>query len=150
MGLSSRSFSFGKWLIISGCILFWTQILQAEQVLKSGDYSVHYNAFNSAMLSPEVAEQYGIERSTSLGVLNIAILKHPNTAVTALLEGDAKNAISQLKPLDFTKVREGDAIYYIATFDFADKERVKFDIIIIPDGEQKPIKLNFTQQFFVG
>lgn len=122
----------------------------AEQMIKAEGYNIHYNAFNSSMLTPEIATQYGIERSSTLGVINIAVLNDSDVAVTAFLEGEARNAVSQLTTLKFKKVTEGKAIYYIATFDFAADETLNFDISVVPDTVKKRIKFKFSQQFFVG
>ena len=129
------------------CLLSVT--LQAEQLIKSDGYNIHYNAFNSTMLTPEVVNQYGIERSSSLGVLTISVLDKSEKAVNAYVVGSSKNAISQLTTLDFKKITEGQSIYYIATFNFADKEQLNFDITVVPEGLTHKIKLNFKQQFFV-
>ncbi|RLA02879.1 MAG: DUF4426 domain-containing protein [Gammaproteobacteria bacterium] len=150
MILSSRYLSVLNSTVLGFCLLFSSLSLQAEQVLKTKNYQVHYNAFNSAMLTPEIAKQYGIQRSKSLGVLNISILNNSNQSVTALVDGQGKNPISQITTLDFQKVTEGKAIYYIATFSFADKEQLNFKIRIIPDGAKEMIDLDFSQQFFVG
>ena len=150
MSRSDGFFRYFHTVIISCYLLFSSPLLLAEQVIKSADYSIHYNAFNSSMLSPEIAKQYDIERSSSLGVINIAVIKDGGKSVTALLQGNAKNAISQLKELKFQKITEGEAIYYIATFNFADKEQVIFNIDVTPDGEMKTTRLEFKQQFFVG
>ncbi|MFT5452349.1 MAG: hypothetical protein ACI9N9_001841 [Enterobacterales bacterium] len=40
-------------------------------------------------------------------------------------------------------------MYYIATFNFAEKEQLDFDITVVPKGVTHKIKLNFKQQFFV-
>ncbi len=124
----------------------------AEQK-QMGDYTVFYNAFNSSFLSPDVARANGITRSGIVGVLNISIHKTagdaemPN-AVPANILGTARNRLSQLKDLAFKEVREGDAIYYIASFRFDDKEWVNFDLEIQPEGEGKSVPLTFSQQFF--
>ena len=130
------------------CSLFLNSSLQAEQLIKAEGYSIHYNAFNTSMLDPEVVNKYGIERSTTLGIVNISVLDESDKAVSALLLGEAKNAISQLTTLEFKKITEGKAIYFIATFNFADAETLNFDITVVPDGMTKRIKLNFSQQFF--
>lgn len=129
--------------------------LHAEQVLKAEGYNIHYNAFNSSMLTPEIAKQYEIQRSKSLGVLNVSVLKDLGEssdsieAVTAFIEGHAKNNISQMKELNFKKVTEGHAIYYITTFNFAENESLTFNFYVVPKGETRSTKISFSQQFFV-
>jgi hypothetical protein len=40
-----------------------------------GDVTVHYSAFTSSMLQPDIAAATGLVRSKNQGVLNIAVLK---------------------------------------------------------------------------
>ncbi len=149
MNLLSSTFRHYLSIIVAGCLLFTSIVVQAEQLLKTDAFNIHYNAFNSSMLSPDIAKQYGIQRSSSVGVINISVLNNDDNAVTALIEGHAKNAISQLSELKFKKITEGTAIYYLATFNFADKEELTFNLYIVPNGETKNTKLSFLQQFFV-
>ena len=53
----------------------FTQFARAESHT-FGDYELHYVAFNSQFLRPDVAKSYGIERSSRLGLVNISILKN--------------------------------------------------------------------------
>jgi len=141
--------------IFTAIAAFSSLTLFAEQVLKTEGYNIHYNAFNSSMLTPEIAKQYEIQRSKSLGVLNISVIKDLGEssdnieAVTAFIEGHAKNSISQMKELNFKKVTEGHAIYYIATFNFAENESLTFNFYVVPKGEKLSTKVSFSQQFFV-
>ena len=47
----------------------------AENSKEFGDYVIHYNAFRSDTISPEVAKQYGLTRANNRVLINIAILK---------------------------------------------------------------------------
>ena len=47
----------------------------AENSKEFGDYVVHYNAFRSDTISPEVAKQYGLPRANNKVLINIAVLK---------------------------------------------------------------------------
>ena len=40
-----------------------------------GDVTVHYSAFTSSMLQPDIAAATGLTRSKNQGVLNIALIK---------------------------------------------------------------------------
>ncbi len=135
-------------LIIVSILAFASLPLQAEQFLETEHHKIHYNAFNSSMLSPETASQYNIQRSQSLGVINIAVLDKTDKAVTAFIEGHTKNSLAQVNELTFRKVTEGKAIYYIATFDFIDKGQLTFNFYVVPEGEKQKTKMSFSQQFF--
>ena len=47
----------------------------AESSKEFGDYVIHYNAFRSDTISPEVAKQHGLARANNRVLINIAILK---------------------------------------------------------------------------
>lgn len=126
----------------------------AEQIEKMGDYVVHYNAFDSTFLSADVARQYGITRSKYQGVINIAVQKAGDAGqdvpVTARLSGKVKNDIAQSNDLDFREIKDGPAIYYIATFSHGDKEKLSFDLNVQPEGKGEPKPLKFDHQFFAN
>ena len=134
-------------LILASILAFTSLGLQAEQLLEAERHNIHYNAFNSSMLSPETASQYSIQRSQSLGVLNIAVLDKTDKAVTAFIAGQTKNSLGQVSEMNFRKVTEGKAIYYIATFEFIDKGNLSFDFYVVPEGEKQKTKVSFSQQF---
>ena len=47
----------------------------AERKHSVGEYDVHYIAFNSGFLQPDIAAAAGLVRSKTQGVLNISVLK---------------------------------------------------------------------------
>ena len=55
-------------LVFSGSTL-------AQQSQDFGDYVVHYNALNTNLIPPQVAQGYGIKRSSSRALLNVTVLK---------------------------------------------------------------------------
>lgn len=127
-------------------------VAQAEQSLVQGDYEVHYNAFNSGFLTPEVAQANGLTRSKVMALLNISVLKIGSDGVkkpvNALVSGEAKNLIGQVKTINFSKIDEGDAIYYLGSFRFSDEELLKFDLQVQPDPNLSPINVRFSQTFY--
>ncbi|MCP5162363.1 MAG: DUF4426 domain-containing protein [Hahellaceae bacterium] len=134
-------------------MLVWiSNIAQAEQKEDFGAYEVHYSAFNSTFLSPEVAKQYDIVRSKAIGVINISVLKKvPGKLaepVAAQIEGIVSNDIQQQVQLPFHRVTEGRAIYYIAEFQFAESELLTFNVTSHVNGESQPMKIRFVQNFY--
>lgn len=125
---------------------------QAEQSLTQNGYEVHYNAFNSGFLTPEVAQANGLTRSKVKALLNVSVLKLENDGskrpVNALVSGEAKNLIGQIKQISFKKIDEGDAIYYLGEFRFSDEELLNFDLAVQPDPNQSPITVRFKQTFY--
>ncbi|MCA1767943.1 MAG: DUF4426 domain-containing protein [Idiomarina sp.] len=93
--------------------LLFSASLMAEQKQTLGNWDVHYSAFNSTSLAPQIASQYNLTRSASKGVLNIAVLdKHTQKAQTPGVSGQVVNPLGQIRELEFQQVTEGNASYY--------------------------------------
>ena len=124
----------------------------AENSREFGNYVIHYNAFRSDTISPDVAKQYGLVRANNRILINIAVLKKVlNTTgkpTSSKVTGHASNLTGQLKNLEFKEITEGNAIYYLANTKISDGEFLKFDIKIIPDGETRAARLRFDKRFF--
>ena len=117
----------------------------AERLQKFADLDVHYSAFNSGFLQPEIASAAGIVRGKSQGVLNIAVLK-AGKAQPATVKAQVRNTLGQIRTLSFREVREGEAIYYLSQFPF-DQETLHFKIDVQSGGG--PLNsFEFDQQFF--
>jgi hypothetical protein len=116
-----------------------------------GSYEVHYNALRTDTLSPEMARNYGIQRSTNRVMLNVTVLnKEGGTArkpVPAEVKVDARNLNQQLKSIELRRISEGDAIYYIGEVSISGTEILVFDITVTPDGTQTPLSVKFTREF---
>ncbi len=124
----------------------------AENSKEFGDYVVHYNAFRSDTISPEVAKQYDLARANNRILINIAVLKKVmNTTgkpTPSVVTGHASNLTGQLKKLEFREIKEGTAIYYLAETKISDGEFLKFDLKVMPEGETKAARLRFNKRFF--
>lgn len=124
----------------------------AENAREYGDYVVHYNAFRSDTISPEIAKQYDLPRANNRILVNIAVLKkvmHTTGKPTAVkIEGHASNLTGQFKKLDFKQIKEGTAIYYLADVQISDGEFLKFEIKMTPEGQTQPMRLRFDKRFF--
>ncbi len=132
------------------CLLF--PYASADDNSKAFDhYTVHYSAFNSDFLTPEVAKAYGLTRSKVLGLLNITVIDNQTgNAVTANIEGNAYNLAGQNKDLAFKEIREEKAVYYIANFRFANQERLNFKLDIKPSGQQNTYQLDFSHTMYIN
>ena len=124
----------------------------AESSREFGDYVVHYNAFRSDTIAPEIAKQYNLPRANNRVLINIAVLKkvmHTTGKPTASkVEGFASNLTGQYKQLNFKEIKEGTAIYYLADVKISDGEFLKFELKITPEGEKHPMRLRFDKRFF--
>lgn len=123
----------------------------SSKPFRFGDYEVHYSAFNSTFISPDIAGQYGLERSPRHGIVNIAIRNLSKSqvgeAVAGQLQGSVSNLLGQRAALDFKVVREGEAIYYLAGFRFSGQELLKFSIDVTPQGGKRET-VRFEQTFY--
>lgn len=128
-------------------------LVQAENATQAADYTIHHNALTTDSLSPAVAQAYGIQRSTSRGMLNIAVLRKKSGSmgepVAARIEVKAHNLIGQKRQdIQLREVREANAIYYIADFPVAHREHLVFELDVIPEGESEPLRARFDQEFY--
>ncbi len=128
----------------------------AGQSRDIGDYVVHYNTVNTSMLPPEVARAYGIQRSGSRALLNVAILEKSDTddeldtPVTAEVTASSVNMTGQRRNIRMQEITDQDAIYYIGTFRIHDEETLDFSVRVTPShSEQDASEIRFRQQFFI-
>jgi len=138
--------------ILASSLVALSLAANAEQSQTFGDYTVHYNAFTTDVLTREVAKSYRIPRSKNRALLNISVLKKtsdaPATPVQAEIKATATNLNAQLRDLDVRELNEYGAIYYIAETKVDHKETLKYELSITPAGQSKPLLLSFQQQFF--
>ena len=132
-------------------LLFLTPAVHAESQT-FGDHTVHYIAVNSTFISPEIAEQYGIERNRRGGFLNIAVLKNntdgSTTPVTATVTGGKQNLLQQSGDIDFQEVREGEAIYYLGQFEFSNAELLRFTVNVQAEQQGPARKIEWTTTLY--
>lgn len=123
----------------------------AENSKEFGDYVVHYNAFRSDTLSPEIAKSYNLTRRNNRVIINIAVLKKVlNTTgkpTAANVTGHLSNLTGQMKNLEFRIIKEDTAIYYLAEAKFTEGEFLKFEIKVTPEGETQSARLKFDKKF---
>lgn len=139
-----------KFVLIALVALSFSATSSTENMKKMDDLNVHYIALSSAFLTPEIARSYGIERSRYKGLVNISVLDNTQTgnpSKTVFINGKARNDVGQIKSLEFTEVKEGDAVYYLAQVSYTNKETIYFDINITDKGKQHNLK--FSQKFYV-
>ena len=127
--------------------------LMAQQAQDFGEYSVHYNALNSSLITPQVAKAYGIRRSDSRALINISVLKkageQPTEAVKAHVTTSGRNLTGQTRTVNMREIDDGDgAVYYIGELSVRNMETFDFTVLVTPEGEVKPFSLKFRQQFY--
>jgi hypothetical protein len=140
-------------LALAALIMGVTSVSSAQEAAKDvGDYVIHYNAFRSDVLTPEIARSYGIVRSKTRALLNIVVLKKvmgtTGEPVEASVEASATNLTGQLKRIGMREVREGNAIYYLGDVRIVDEETLDFNIEVTPTGSPTAHTMSFRRQFF--
>ena len=138
-------------LVIASAALVMTNVSQASEK-RVGDYIIHYNAFTSSFIQPETAVQYNIQRSKYTALLNVSVHKvvedGKDKPLKVALRGKATNNLGQLQELAFKEIVEGEAVYYLADFQFRDQESTDIDFTINIPGYSKPVSINIDQTFY--
>ena len=113
----------------------------AQQSERFDQFELHYSVVNTTFLAPKVAATYGITRSKQRAILNLAVREHlpeGGTAGRAMqLKGRTWDLIQREQVLQFQQVREGDAVYSIAEFEFLGDEWHNFEVHFRPEGATK-------------
>lgn len=125
----------------------------AQQSQSFEGYTVHYNAINTSQLSPQVAQSYGIQRSSSRALLNITVLRtSPEAApeaAKATVRANALNLTGQRREIDMREIIEADeAVYYVGEFRIHNMETYDFTVQVTPEGSTAPLEVKFRQQFY--
>jgi hypothetical protein len=120
----------------------------AQQAMEFDEYTIHYNALNSSLITPEVAKAYGIHRSDSRALINISVLKKSGAA-TADVTATGRNLTGQTRNVEMREINEADgAIYYIGELSVRNMETFDFTVLVTPEGNDKPYTVKFRQQFY--
>ena len=133
--------------------LICSNVVRAQQSQDFGNYVVHYNALNTNLIPPQVAQGYGIKRSSSRALLNVAVLKKvmdtPGTPVGAKVTARGVNLTGQMRELQIRELKDSEnAIYYVAEFPVHNLESYRFEINVAIEGEAEPLIVRFAQQFY--
>jgi len=134
-------------------ILTFVSPARAQQSQDFGNFVVHYSALNTNLIPPEVAIGYGIKRSSSRALINVTVLKKvmdtPGTPVRATVKASATNLTGQLRELEFRELSDSEgAIYHVSEFPVHNLETYRFEISVSITGEDEPLMVRFTQQFY--
>ena len=140
------------------------QINQTKEIQTSqtfGEYTVHYNVFNSKTIPADVANTYHLKRGSNTAIVNIALTKAlknqkgNSLGIAAKISGKATNLMQQTEALNFSEVQEGDskvetsATYYLASFYYINEEDIHFTVQISPsDDPSKRFEVSFTRRLY--
>jgi len=125
----------------------------AQQSQDFGDYVVHYNALNTNLIPPQVAQAYGIARSANRALLNVTVLRKvmdtPGSPTSAKLTASGTNLTGQRREIELREIKEpGGAVYYLGEFPVHNLETYRFEVLVQVEGEAQPLEVRFKQEFF--
>ena len=141
--------------MLTASISSFAQINQPKEIQTSqkfGEYTVHYNVFNSKMIPAQIADAYKLIRGKDSVLLNISLTKTEEGKTTlgipAKVSAKAINLMQQTKVIEFLEIKEPDATYYLAPFRHTNEEDIRFEVSVLPEGESKPLNVSFTRRLF--
>jgi hypothetical protein len=133
-------------------ILLAAPAARADQFEQFGDLQVHYNVFNSTSISPEMSRAYDLARGENIAYVNVAGRRlqadGTTTAVKLGVEGEVRNLLEQIRPLEFLLVEEPGAIYYILTTRFSDRETLRFDLVVTDPDTGRRHAMQFQKELW--
>lgn len=119
--------------------------------MRTGDLRVHFNALPTTELTPEVARQYGVTRSSNRALVNVSIRRGEqgaDVAVAAEVTVAATNLAGQRQDVRMREVRDGEALYYLGEARVAGQDTLTFDLTVRVEGQAEPMRATFRQEFF--
>lgn len=124
---------------------------QEQSPQRFGDIIVYFNAFNSSYIPPEVAANVGLERAPNQGVLNVAVQRLTSDGpepVDARVTGTVTTLLEQKSELDFIRVEEEKALYFVTNYTAPMRTVLRFEVNVQPENEGPVHTLNFQKEFF--
>lgn len=119
----------------------------AEQLQKIGAFEAHYSLVPTLFLKPEVAARYAISRGQDRALLNVSLIDPRSGPVQGSVQGGVTDLLGHARDLEFAEVVEGDAVYYLVTLRYDDREVLRFELnIVAPDGTRHLVK--FQQKMY--
>lgn len=119
---------------------------------KFGNYTVHYNVFNSTDIPAQVAEVYKLVRGKDRALVNISLTKTENGSTSlglpAVVSGLSKNLMQQQQRLKFIEIKEADATYYLAPLVFTNEEVLHFEVQVKAAENTRPLQINFSRTLY--
>lgn len=137
-----------------GCLLLFasaTVLAQAQSnPQRFGDLLVHYNLLNSSYLEPDIAANAGLARGPTHGVLTLLVqrdTKEGKVPVDARVSGTVSNLLQQSSPIEFIRIQEDEAIYFVANYTAAQRGVLRFEVNVQAEEGAPVHTLRFQQEF---
>lgn len=123
---------------------------QSQQSERFDQYELHRSVVYTTFLTPEIAAEYGIARGDFKAILTLSV-RDVSVGETAgrpmAITGETWDLI-QGGTLDLKEIREGAATYYIAEFEFIDREWRFFEFDFQPQGSDRTYHYKFKTQLW--
>ncbi len=113
-----------------------------------GDNKIFFSAFNSTFIDPDVAVANKIVRGKDKGLVNIAVVMGSGTGKAAVITGNVYNIFQMSQTLEFVEVREQDAVYYLAPFEFENEDFLTFKISVRADPQKTAYGFKFQKKMY--
>jgi hypothetical protein len=123
--------------------------LTIENLKQHADLEIYYSAFPSSFISPEIANSNRISQRKDLGIVNIVGLKRYGNYVPLAIHGNVQNIFQQKQILNFNLVQEGDALYYLASFNYENEDFLTFSIWIKPQSATQENQIKFQKIMYI-
>ena len=131
--------------LVASALISVGSLKSNAEIQQIGNYEVHYAAFPSTIIPPEVARAHRIARADDKIIINVSV-KSGKQPVKVSLTGKVINLLEQVIELDFVEVQESSAIYYLAAYVSQSTDILRFNLIVITaDNETLPI--NFMHRY---
>lgn len=137
-----------KSLIVLSLVIF-PMLANAQQSERFGDYEIHYSALPTGMLNDSIAQQYGIVRSRTRGMIMLTVMRD-NQAVPARIDVLARDPDDNLREIPARQVKDDNWVSYVGTFAINAGEPLIFEVDVRPHAGGGPFEIAFRQSFPTG
>ena len=136
-------------LLVFFLIPSFAKELNTENLKRHADLQIYYNAFPSSFIAPKIANSNQIIQRKDLGIVNVVGLKRSGNYVPLEIHGNVKNIFQQKQSLNFNLVQEGDALYYLASFNYENEDFLTFSIWIKPHSATQENQIKFQKIMYI-
>ena len=113
------------------------------------EYRVFFSAFNSSFILPKIAGIYGIARGKDKGLVTVGVTLNGKIGGEEVdINGNISNMLAQKQKLNFVEIKDQDAIYYIAPFEYYNEDILKFTINVKPNKGGENFPISFQKKFY--
>ncbi len=133
-------------LLLALCLASPAMAEVARQKAFPDNVIVHYSVFNSTFLQPNVAMAVGLVRDHEMAVINISPMQNGQPLPSALVRGKVRNLLGQSSELEFHRITETGAQYFVAEFPVTTRELMQFELEVRTPKQR--YDLQFNQEVF--